>query len=586
MEIWNIQHPWYKKYLDDWLKYRLTYEGGQRFIQEYLKTFSKREEEEEFKIRKSITYCPAFAASAINDIKNSIYQRMSEISRIDGSKDYQAAIVGLDGGVDLEGATMNNFIGQTVLPELLVMGKVGVFVDMPQLTGTTMAETLGEHPYLYIYTAEQIPSWSCVTYQGERIITTLMLHETVMLKDSVSNLTYGSEEQIRVLKLLDEGVQVTFYGRYHPETAEINPPKYKEIETTLIRGMKRIPFHIAELNHSLLKNVADYQIALLNMESADVSYILRGNFPFYVEPYDPRSTSPFITPAPSGETIDAAEGVNSTSEVARQNEVRVGAVSGRRYPFGVGAPSFINPSSEPLKASMDKEAQMKSDIRHLVNLALTAVEPKFASAESKSMDDRSLEAGLSYIGLELERLERDVGKSWSFYVRNESYPTIKYPRKYSLKSDKERREEAKEFVDLTAKIPSRTCQKEVAKTVTSILLEQKVNKETLDKIYSEIDKADYLTSDFQAVKSDVELGLVSMVTASTARGYDGEKEIPIAKQEHTERLAEIAAAQAPAGGSGDSSSNGVKDQQTNPDKSKQEKVGKPQRGPDVNKRVT
>lgn len=576
MELWNIQHPWFRDSFNDWVKYRLTYEGGRRFIDTYLKTFSKREEADDFTTRKCLTYCPAFAEAAIEDIKNSIYQRMTEITRLGVSKDYLEAILGENGGVDLEGSTMNNFVGQEVLPELLTMGKVGVYVDMPQLTGSTLAETMGEHPYLYIYTAEQIPSWNCVRYQGEKILTNLVLNEIVMQTDKETGLIYGKEMQIRQLVLTGDGVQVSVYKKYTPEPNEINPPPYKQTTSVLLRGMKRIPFHVAELNHSLLKNVADYQIALLNMESADISYIIRSNFPFYVEPYDPRSTSGFLTPSPAGDSVASTESTTTIAEAAKSMEIKAGAVSGRRYPHGVGPPEFIHPSPEPLMVSMKKEEQIKNDIRSLVNIALSTVKPVFASAESKGMDDRSLEAGLSYIGLELEHLERNIASSWSYYMKGDK-ATVKYPRKYSLKSDKERREEAKDFLDLTAKIPSETCQKAVAMEVATILLEQKVDQATLDKIRSEVKKANFLTSDYQAIASDISLGLVSKETASNARGYDGKTEIPVAEKEHAARLAEIQKAQT-------SSATGVNDTTIQPDASKAQKIDpstggpKPQRG--------
>jgi hypothetical protein len=61
------------------------------------------------------------------------------LSRVGGDQSYREAVVGLNGGVDLEGSNMNRFIGQLVLPELLVTGKVGVYVDMPADIGPTLA---------------------------------------------------------------------------------------------------------------------------------------------------------------------------------------------------------------------------------------------------------------------------------------------------------------------------------------------------------------------------------------------------------------------------------------------------------------
>jgi hypothetical protein len=532
LELWTTKHPWYEERERDWAKFRLTYQGGQRFIDTYLQRFSKREQPDDFTLRKIVTYCPSFAASAINDIKNSIYQRMVEITRVGGDSSYQDAISGVGGGVDLKGGTMNNFIGQIALPELLIMGRVGIFVDMPPVEGDTLADFKGKSPYLYTFTAEQIPSWNYCYQDGEQILTSVLLREINQVEDPDTGLVKGNEETLRLLKLDIDGVHVQFFDKAN-----------KLINETLLKGMKRIPFIMAEINHSLLKDVANYQIALLNMESADISYILRANFPFYTEPYDPKSGSAFIAPGPGGE-LDTAENAQVTAAQAKAQEINVGPVSGRRYPTGVGSPAFIHPSSEPLKASMDKQAHMKNDIRALVNLALASVEPKFASAESKQMDDRSLEAGLSYIGLEFERVERQVAQIWAAYVgKQDKIATIKYPRKYSLKTDKDRRDEAKEYSDLVPKIPSKIGKKEITKVLVRALLEQKVSDKVLSDIDKEIDAADYVASDAKDIQIDVEAGLVSAETASNARGYDGKKEVPVAQKEHADRLARIAASQ-------------------------------------------
>ena len=51
------------------------------------------------------------------------------------------AINGLNLGVDLRGNTMNGFLGIKVLTELLIMGRVGVYVDSPLVPGNaTLAD--------------------------------------------------------------------------------------------------------------------------------------------------------------------------------------------------------------------------------------------------------------------------------------------------------------------------------------------------------------------------------------------------------------------------------------------------------------
>ena len=54
----------------------------------------------DFNDRLEMTPIPAFARLAINDVRNSIFQRMRNITRRGGSASYQSAVAGLNLGVD------------------------------------------------------------------------------------------------------------------------------------------------------------------------------------------------------------------------------------------------------------------------------------------------------------------------------------------------------------------------------------------------------------------------------------------------------------------------------------------------------
>ena len=131
-------HPALKSRQIDWFKWRLTYEGGERFILRYLEKFSNREDEIEFRQRRKISYCPAFARNAIQRARATIFSRAYEIIRNGGPNSYQQAVTGQITGVDLAGASMNHFMGVQVLDELLKMSLVGIYVDMPEITGPTL----------------------------------------------------------------------------------------------------------------------------------------------------------------------------------------------------------------------------------------------------------------------------------------------------------------------------------------------------------------------------------------------------------------------------------------------------------------
>ena len=486
-----------------------------------------------------MSYAPAFAKAAINDVKNSIFQRMQDIVRIGGSETYQNAVQGKGGGVDLKGSAMNNFIGTTILEDLLVLGKVGVYIDMPSSVGPTVYDSIGTTPYLYHYPVEQIRSWVTDMYGN---YVTLLLEDCIYTYDKDTGLPNGITNGFRYFRLEDGVVTVTVYN----EKAVI-------LETKVL-GLNRIPFVCFELSNSLMEDIANYQIALLNMASSDVAYILKANFPFYIEQYDPRSESPYVKGAgaptyddETGEEIGA--GTETQENRSEKDDVTVGATSGRRYPISVEhPPAFINPSAEPLTASMEKQEQLKREIRQLLNLAIANLRTtNGASAESKSVDDRSLENGLSLIGLILERGEREIAKIWAEYEYSESPAEINYPRSYTLRTEADRREETKALSELMIKLPSPTYQKEVGKKMADALLGNDVKQETMDKILSELEDSPNMTSDPETLGLDLEQGLVGRELASKIRGYP-EGEVEKAKKEHIERLKAISIAQAPEGG--------------------------------------
>jgi hypothetical protein len=548
----EIRHPLYNTWFADWEKFRYTYKGGRAFVDKYLKKFSNRETDEEFKSRKDVSYCPAHAKAAINEIKNSISERLVDVLRQGGPASYNEAICGSDGGVDYSGSSMDKFLADRVIPDLLVIGKVGVFVDKePLAPNATMLDASAIRPYVYTYQAEDILTW---TYNQRNELTKVLLVDNVETTDAITGLITGVKRQTRYLSLEDDGVHVQICDEEGNKTDKV-------------LNLKRIPFFIAELSDSLLTDVADYQVALLNLASSDVNYGLRSNFPFYVEQYSPQSDLANRIAKSIDTTGDSAGGLGTES--AGPTVVATGTSAGRRYPLGTEAPSFIHPSSEPLKASMDKQEQLKTEIRQLVSLALTNIRPQRASADSKEKDNQGLESGLSYIGMELEHLERQIAEIWAEYEDATEAATILYPDKYSSRTDEDRRAEAKELLEQLPKVPSLTYQKELAKRVSFLLLYNKVDDDMLDVIYKEIDDAEVINIDPDVIAKDIENQLVSNDTASRARLYPaGETEK--AAKDHAERATRIAAAQ--SAGKIDAAARGVKDLAPDQSSAKQEKA--------------
>lgn len=541
MTIADIVHPNYELRYREWEKWRDTYIGGLDFKLRYLKPFSGREGDRDFENRQEITPVPAFAKTGLNEIRNSIYQRMCHVNRVGGTPTYMEAVKGLNGGVNQRGSSMNAFIGQQILKELMIMSRVGVFVDMPQVKGPTLADMNGARPYLYMYRAEDIRSWNFDENTNLNEFQAILLKDSIYTYDPETNLVNGTGYRYRHLYVQDGQVMIQFYDS---TGAKIGLDGNKDSDFPPIPlKIKKIPFVLFEISDSLMTDIADYQIGLLNLESSDLAFILRSNFPFYTEQYDPLVEGLFIRGPGENQT-----GESVVAQQAKDAEIKVGISQGRRYPKDLERPQFIAPPSEPLKLSMDKQERMKANIRELLHLSLANLTPTKASATGTvPINQGTAEGGLSYIGLELECGERKIAEYWAMMEGRKEVASVKYPEIYTLKSEDERHKEIDQDSKMVNVVPSITFKREICKRLARNLLGPYADDEILIKIDQEIDKADFFESDWQAINKDVESGIVDYETAALARGYPADKIKEIIKQaakDHTERLARIAEAQA------------------------------------------
>ncbi len=559
LDISKITHESYDGMRESWDKWRLSYKAGDDFIDIYLAEYSTRETVADYELRKSLTYCPAFASSSIEEIRNSIFERMIDISRKGGSKIYQDAIKGDGQGVDRKGSSMNRFMGIDVLTELLPMKTVGIYVDRPAIDqGSSVQGINGKDPYLYLYRVEDILAW---TFDDNENLMNLLLQDHVPVFDEIYGLEIGTAIEYRLLTLvpIEEGGAAQVVVEVFNNDGEPLPTR------TRFLGINKIPFIFVQLSDSLMNNAANYQIAHLNLASSDMFYLFTSNFPFYVEEAPKHEGNHLKTGLPD-------DGTAETADVAQDRTISRGTTKGRQYVHGTQAPGFIHPSSEPINASMDKQDALKQEVRQIIHLAVTNLQPRVASAESKEMDDRGLEAGLSYIGLELEHAEREVVIIWELYLDNKSVATINYPDDYSLKSDQERLAEAEKLEELKSKLPSKTFQRVTSKQIAKLISERFATSEEVEAINRELDSAEVLVNDPAIIKEDHEAGFVSTETASEARGYP-KGEVDQANCDHEERLSRIAIAQSKASNENLNAARGIPDGDENPSQNaKQEKT--------------
>lgn len=572
----SLTHPHVKRCLGDWEKWRLTYEAGDAFIRRYLVKFSNRENEKDFQERRRLAYCPAFAKSAVQEIRNAIYKRADDISREGGTDSYQLAVTGKDNGVDLIGSDMNFFMNVKVLDELLPMGRVGIFVDMPRDVGNTLGELQNKRPYIYLYSAEDIRSYTRDETCRPNEFSSVLLMDHDYDLDETTQLPIKECTKYRFLyKKYVEGTGFRVFCRFYNSArfqvdAEGNEYEGDNVEYDVQLGnLQEIPFHLLDLGNSLLADAANYQVVMTNLATNDVWYATRANFPFYIEPFDPKSQSEYIKRQATND-FEANEYDPISVTTTNSTEIVTGPTHGRKYPIGTNQPAFIHPSPEPLKASMAKQDQMKQEIRELVNLSLSGLS---ASAEAKAMDKEGLQNGLSYIAMTLQHAENRIAHFWALYEGKKEGAEVQYPEQYQLLNPDQVDKEIESLTKLIDRTTSLTLKRRCMKIIAQLKVSSYVNRVELLKIEKEIDNAKVVIADNLSIKNDLEAGLVSVETASIARGYPKD-EAKKAAEDHAERLKRIQDAQTPIGGvlPANAQARGIKDLAGDPEAGAKEKA--------------
>ena len=173
----------------------------------------------------------------------------------------------------------------------------------------------------------------------------------------------------------------------------------------------------------------------------------------------------------------------------------------------------------------------------------------------------------------MQRAERKIQWFWGIYEGETRPGIIHYPEEYSLLTDGDRQEPAKELKDLMPMVPSITFRREAAKRIAKLTLGSKVSADDLRKIEDEIDSDPVVIGDPAVIEQDVVNGLVDPETASLARGYPAGTAAK-AEEAHARRLARIAEHQSKPNlaPESDPGARGIPDQSGEPQAGEQEKT--------------
>lgn len=538
-QAWNTVHH------TDWLKWRFCYQGGDDFRDEFLKEFVGsvgQEGDVAFERRRDLTPIPTFAKMEINKIKNSVGRRLRDVRRSGGTDVFQDAVQGNKRGVDLRGSSMNSYITKQLLPELLVMGKVGVLVDAPVIRPLAGKEVISRadvprtfQPYLNRFTIENTP----ILIEAPSESPSDWSHVLVETEKQEFNLLTGEADCVKTFRYywLEEDDQARL-GKVNTIFLDASAQPLSDV---LKLDLDAIPFVQFQIDNSLMIDVCSYQIALLNMISADSSYAIDSNFPFLTRQGGGTDI---------GEHLDGGDGDETT---------RVGTDRGLNYGRGLERPGFISPPSEPMDASVSLRREMKDEVSALIQGALTDLGT-----------EGSVEAGLGAIG---DSLLCGESRLWDhFTVYEERRPerreiaTIAYPNTWTLKSDDQRLNEAEKFIKLGNLVVGRKNKQQMAIKAVESLHGGTVSTEKMNGFISEINASPIAIADPDVLLKAKQAGALSTETVSIALGAKKDEHLK-AKADGAERAKAVVAAQSSVNDAGRGNPDGM----NNPD---DQKVGR------------
>lgn len=545
LSVSAISHPSYRIDLSRWFEYRLTFEGGEDYVDEYL-IQQKDETNAEFKERKKFTPIPAIAKEAILDLQRGITQRLDDVTRDGGTPQYQAAVDGEGGGIDRDGQSMNMFIGHDVLVELLVMGRVGIYVDNFSSPGATMADGRTT-PYAYVYRVEDILNWDTMHPENEGRFKMVLLRDHEISHNQAFGVSFPSKirERLRLVWIGEDGLVRYRFMNNKLESMPLDRISSQfavDDDGAIVTPLREIPFIMPELTGgSLLRDVASYQRTLLNVASHEAMMAMAVNDHFLAIQSDVRTDNLHWKKPETGAAVPGGQRGYIASETfgGRLNWIRA-----RYYDSESTAPQWVSPPVESLKASHDYRSRMADEVRQMINVAVQSqTGVRSESREQRELSAEGLEAGLHFIAMKLQQAERQIAKYYSMYQRSDDVAVITYPKRFRLKREAERIADAQELKKLVDGLPGQINKKEGYKRVILQLFTGTVDSTTMAKMLRAVDQHPYI-GDPEKIMDLIENALITRSRA--AQSFDlPEDEVEDAMQEKIEMAREIMKAQTP-----------------------------------------
>ena len=540
MKLIEVRSPGFRDDFGNWQIWRNAMAADDAYIRANLQRLPG-ELIKDYERRRGTTPVPAFIKATIREVITGIYSQMQLTSRSRGPQSFQEAVPGGEFGVDGSGTSLNYFLIMEVLKELLVMRRVGIFVDRPVLSEQpTLKEAANAPPYMYMFKAEQILAWH--VKPGNITPDEVLLRRDAPLYYEDTLITVDVENEYVYLR------------KSGPETVQCDIFDHDgDLVKSLQLNLPAVPFVLLETSESIIQDVIGHQNALLNLGSSNVAFAIAANLAVYTEQTDMGWLMQALRQKQDQEAgEDDAENPNTDVGV-----IEIGLNKGRRYMQNAQPPSFISPDNINLERAAYLYEQLRDDIRRIILLAIQNVSVRgLTTATGLLQSQAATSNGLAALAIILEKAERQLVAIWSAYEATPYDYTVKYPADFQVMSKAERFTLINDLAKLRELVPAKDYQLHITKSIAALVVGPEAAPGQLAAINQQIDEAPGVISSPETITSLTEAGILPREYAAQLLNLPDDAAVK-ANLEHAERLQRIAASQMSAAGAARGNTDGA-----------------------------
>jgi hypothetical protein len=452
-KIYDRRHPLYEQFVDDWMFYLQSFNGGDEYIATHLETH-RLENPSDYNRRKNrayyLNYCSPIATIPSDFIFKKEATRPADI-RLSAFRE----------NVDRRGTNIHEFMRKICILGA-VYGTIHILIDKPQLPDTLKTDRVTKYhntllrPYVTVIPPQNLLDWSVNVKTQE--LNWILLYETIYDDEDFTQ-ERGIKEQFKIWTtqdwiIYDEDGNEVSRGHHGLGKVPLLTHYHKDIDLNLV-------------GESMIKDVAEANKAVFNWCSTLDEMICRQTF------------SQLICPDDGSMGADEVDGEGGSKALKA-----IGTASAFTYPMEARhPPSFISPDTKQLKVIWDMIVNHSQEMFRLSGLisAKTSMINAQKTGKAQEMEFLDMAVFLATKSKSLEGTENKINELFYLWQGESAAPErVHYPDKFDIVSPLD-------IIDLYVKVTTNAISGRLNKEMAKRLVHQ-VLPHAEDEIVDEINK--------------------------------------------------------------------------------------------------